>query len=118
MVNLLEKTLKLLAKIYTKFNDYILKKESWKLLHILLVLRYRYAPRIRNLFSSVYLLEGKEKHGKKNLKVLYYGNKENLLYITNILFHDAPARKFLGNLTYSKVYHKINKYLDETGVLE
>jgi len=110
MTNLIEKCASFLSKSYTNFYKFILRKKNWNFLSILLSLRFKFLPRLKNFYFSIYVLEGKEKHGNRNLKVLFCGNKMSLLFFINKLFLEDPQKKFLGNFLYSKIDKTVAKF--------
>jgi hypothetical protein len=110
MVNLIEKSENFLLKFYTLVNKHFVLKENWFFLKILFYLKYRYFTILENFYLHIYVLEGQEKYGKKNLKVLFCGNRNSLLYLTDLLFFNKPKQEYLGKNLAWKISKILNSY--------
>jgi len=117
MVNLIEKTVNFLLKFYSLIYKNFVTKENWFFLKILVQIKFRYYIRFENFYLNIYVLEGQEKHSKKKLKVLFCGNRNSLLYLTDLLFFNKPKQKYLGKkLTWniSKILKSYSHLVDLT----
>jgi hypothetical protein len=51
---------------------------------------FRFNSLISNLYSIAFLINGKEKYGKKDLSILYFGDKTSVNYFINLAFSEKP----------------------------
>ena len=63
-----------------------------------------------HLSFQVYLLRGKEKHGRKNLNILFLGNKSPITYMSSILFSEEPIIEKIGSINITNINSKLKHF--------
>lgn len=106
--------LEIIYNIYYKHSSRLIKRVFSP---ILIFLKFRILYRIKHLYLPIYFLHGKEKSSGLDLKVLFFGNKISLLYITNLLFQGEPNKKHIGKTFFWKIDKFVRQYSNEISMV-
>ena len=79
----------------------------------LLIFRWRVLPLLHHLYSSVYLIKGKEKHGRVDITILFYGDENSLSYINNILFSKKPKIEEVERCFIFNIEKNLSEFANE-----
>ena len=115
-------------KFIKKFTEFCfnhlprpIRKKMLSLLYIISKATSVFLLTINQLSYQAYIIKGKEKNSKENIKILYLTNEEIYPYLMKILFLEKPKHKKIGkiriwniNKEIKKVFHKINGVFIET----
>jgi len=113
--NYLTSIVKLLYQLYKRIEIGIQQSGTVFFYSIVLFLKRRCLFRVKDLYLSAYLVQGKEKHSKEKMNVLFCGDKNSLKYISNFLFSDDPNIKYIGRYPIwklAKIYSTLSKDVD------
>jgi len=115
-------------KFIKKFTEFCfnhlprpIRKKMLSLLYAVSEITSVFLITINQLSYQAYIIKGKEKNSKENIKILYLTNEELYPYLMNILFLEKPKHKKIGkiriwniNKEIKKFFHKINGVFIET----
>lgn len=107
-------------KILHKLTDFSCKylprpirKFVFTLIDLLIPLTLRILSPINQLYLSEYLVIGKEKHSKADLKILFFNNGKLDPYISKTFFFQTPQYKRIGRISLWKIKKECHKFSSE-----
>lgn len=104
-----DKIIKLGLMLCYKIKRRSIRKKFILLFHFILLFITNVFFVFNNLWLSVYLISGKEKHTKFNISIIFIGNDlTSMSYINSLLFEDIEFVKKIGKTNVLKL-KKINK---------
>ncbi|KYK29867.1 hypothetical protein AYK20_04890 [Thermoplasmatales archaeon SG8-52-1] len=101
-----------IIKNLTNFCIYLpqpIRKKVLTVIDKLTIILSRFFLIISQLISKAYVINGKEKHSKKNIKILLIGDNKLFPYLSNLLFLKEPKIEKSFNLFIWNIKKKVNK---------
>lgn len=79
----------------------------------LLFVKYRVLKRMKHLSLPLYVVKGKEKSGGADLTILFLGDENSLMYLSDVLFQSEPYKRFIDEVFILKIDKKIKGFKEK-----
>lgn len=73
--------------------------------------------RIQDSFVTVCIVQGKEKQSQSDMTVLFFGKKESLAYLSDIVYENEPSIKMRGTVFIWGIKKKIDFYSKDADLI-
>ena len=87
---------------FHQIYDSVIKKNNI-FSNISIYLKNNYFLKIKNLYSTIYIIEGKERYCKEPLSLLFYGDSQSVNYISQMFFKEKPEVEIIAICPFWKV---------------
>ena len=73
--------------------------------------------RIQEGYSTLFIVQGKEKKSQSDMTLLFFGKKESLNYLSNIIYENEPLVKKIPTALIWSIQKKIDFYLKDVDLI-